>query len=231
MSSLTHAQICRTQAFHRKSLIYWRGISRSTFTKWRGWTSDCSLVLRNSSARQEIGGFNALLLPNIITLFGLFRAHTSQQLICRIAFGNIPTLERARICRNLPSRRFTRKDRSQVHNEYLLEYAFAAHALAEKSEDYAFVHKIADGLDFYKIILNQGKAEGRSGLFSINYVYDHKSGDYSGIKIELLPKGWNILSHPKMSNLIMLDVNDRGIVVVFDVNNPMNIFVIFLPNQ
>lgn len=108
--------------------------------------------------------------------------------------------------------------------EYLLEYAFAMHALAEKSRDYAFVHKIEAGLDFYKMIFNQRG----DGLFAINYVYDHKSGDYAGTKIELLPKGWNLLSNPKMPNLIMLDVNDGGIVVVFDVNNPMNAFVMFL---
>lgn len=110
--------------------------------------------------------------------------------------------------------------------EYLLEYAFATHALAEKSQNWAFVHKLDSGLDFYKIILKH-----ETELFSINYVYDHETGNYAGIKIELLPKGWNLLSHPKMPNLIMLDVNDGGIVVAFDVNNPMNTFVTFLSDQ
>ncbi len=111
--------------------------------------------------------------------------------------------------------------------EYLLEYTFAMHALAEKSHEYAFVHKIEAGLDFYKLIFNKHEA----GLFSINYVYDHQSGDYVGTKIELLPKGWNLRSHPKMPNLIMLDVNDGGIAVVFDMNNPMNAFVTFLSGK
>ena len=109
--------------------------------------------------------------------------------------------------------------------EKLLEFAFATHA--GTSQKFAYVHKIEAGLDFYKLIFNKDK----EGLFSINYVYDHQSGDYVGIKIELLPKGWSIIMLPNASNLILLDVNHDDIAVAFDMNNPMNAYVTVLSDQ
>lgn len=112
--------------------------------------------------------------------------------------------------------------------EYLLEYAFAMHATADKSEDFAFVHKTESDLYFYKVILNKGKnpkpvkGGDEAGLFVINYIYDHKTGEFLGTKVELLPKGWYLHSNPAMPNTLLLDVMADKIFIVFDLLNPMN---------
>jgi len=90
------------------------------------------------------------------------------------------------------------KNDKKSQYQYLLEFAFAMHATTDKSNKFGFVHKFVDNLDFYKIILNKvidpkSKTEvDDAGLFSINYIYNHKTGEYVGAKIELLPKGWYI---------------------------------------
>lgn len=125
------------------------------------------------------------------------------------------------------------KDKQDLKSryQYLLEFAFAMHATTGKSNPYGFVHKTDNGLDFYKIILNKAKNTAsktgvdEAGLFAINYIYDHKTGDFVGVKIELLPKGWNIHAAPALSNALLLDVNDTKIFIMFDVTNPMNAFV------
>ncbi len=115
--------------------------------------------------------------------------------------------------------------------QYLLEYAFAMHATTDKSNEFAFVHKIESGLDFYKIILNKGKdpksvvGGDEAGFFVINYIYDHKTGEFIGTKIELLPKGWYIHSNPILPHALLLDVMDNKMFIVFDLSNPMNICV------
>lgn len=112
--------------------------------------------------------------------------------------------------------------------EYLLEYAFAMHATADKSEEFAFVHKTESDLDFYKVILSKGKnpkpvkGGDEAGLFVINYIYDHKTGEFLGMKVELLPKGWYLHSNPAMPNTLLLDVMADKIFIVFDLLNPMN---------
>jgi len=120
------------------------------------------------------------------------------------------------------------KEDAKSKYEYLLEYAFAMYATADKSEEFAFVHKTESDLDFYKIILNKGKnpkpvkGGDESGLFVINYIYDHKTGEFLGTKVELLPKGWYLHSNPAMPNVLLLDVVADKIFIVFDLLNPMN---------
>lgn len=115
--------------------------------------------------------------------------------------------------------------------QYLLEYAFAMHATTDKSKEFGFVHKIENDLDFYKIILNKGKnpkpkvGSDEAGLFVINYIYDHKTGEFVGTKVELLPKGWYIHSNPILPNALLLDVMDDKIFIIFDLSNPMNTLV------
>lgn len=123
------------------------------------------------------------------------------------------------------------KDDIKSKYQYLLEYAFAMHATTDKSNEFGFVHKTENDLDFYKIILNKDKnpksktGVDDAGLFAINYVYDHKSGEFVGAKIELLPKGWYIHTNPKLPNALLLDVNDNNIFIIFDMVNPMNTYV------
>ena len=119
--------------------------------------------------------------------------------------------------------------------QFLLEFAFAMHARTGQSNPYGFVRKTENGLDFYKIILNKGENTAsktgvdETGLFAINYIYDQKTGDFGGVKIELLPKGWNILANPALPNALLLDVSDSSIVIMFDVTNPMNAVVSSFP--
>jgi hypothetical protein len=125
------------------------------------------------------------------------------------------------------------KDKQDRKSRYqlLLEFAFAMHATTGQSNRYGFVRKTDNGLDFYKIILNKGTnpvsktVVDEAGLFAINYIYDQKTGDFGGVKIELLPKGWNVLINPALPNALLLDVSDSNIVIVFDVTNPMNVVV------
>ena len=125
------------------------------------------------------------------------------------------------------------KDKQDRKSRYqsLLEFAFAMHATAGQSNPYGFVRKTDNGLDFYKIILNKTKNSAsktgvdEAGLFAINYIYDHKTGDFVGVKIELLPKGWNIHATPGLPNSLLLDVSDSNILIIFDVTNPMNAVV------
>ncbi|OGW85060.1 MAG: hypothetical protein A3C35_01890 [Omnitrophica bacterium RIFCSPHIGHO2_02_FULL_46_11] len=123
------------------------------------------------------------------------------------------------------------KDDAKSKYQYLLEYAFAMHATADKSKEFAFVHKTENDLDFYKIILNKGKnpkpviGGDEAGLFVINYIYDHKTGEFIGTKIELLPRGWYIHSNPAMPNTLLLDVMTDKIFIVFDLLNPMDSYI------
>lgn len=123
------------------------------------------------------------------------------------------------------------KEDTKSKYQYLLEYAFAMHATTDKSNELAFVHKTENDLDFYKIILNKGKnpkpvkGGDETGLFVINYIYDHKTGEFIGTKIELLPKGWYIHSNPALPNALLLDVMTDQIFIVFDLFNPMNSYV------
>ncbi len=124
----------------------------------------------------------------------------------------------------------TKQDRKSRY-QFLLEFAFAMHATAGQSNPYGFVRKTDNGLDFYKIILNKTKNPAsktgvdEAGLFAINYIYDHQTGDFGGVKIELLPKGWNIFANPAVPNALLLDVSDSKIFITFDVTNPMNAVV------
>lgn len=123
------------------------------------------------------------------------------------------------------------KEDAKSKYQYLLEYAFAMHATTEKSNEFAFVHKTENNLDFYKIILNKGKnpkpviGGDEAGLFVINYIYDHKTGEFIGTKIELLPRGWYIHSNPALPNSLLLDVMTDQIFIVFDLLNPVNSYV------
>ncbi|MFH1093688.1 MAG: hypothetical protein V1739_06005 [Candidatus Omnitrophota bacterium] len=123
------------------------------------------------------------------------------------------------------------KEDTKSKYQYLLEYAFAMHATADKSNEFAFVHKTENNLDFYKIILNKGKnpkpvtGGDETGIFVINYIYDHKTGEFIGTKIELLPKGWYVHSNPALPNALLLDVMTDQIFIVFDLLNPMNSYV------
>lgn len=121
-----------------------------------------------------------------------------------------------------------RENNARSKYQYLLEYAFAMHATTDKSKEFDFVHKIESGLDFYKIILCKDKnpksirGSNEAELFVINYIYDHKTGEFIGTKVELLPKGWYIHSNRISPNALLLDVVDDKIFIVFDLSNPMN---------
>lgn len=122
------------------------------------------------------------------------------------------------------------KDKQDLKSryQYLLEFAFAMHATTGKSSPYGFVHKTENGLDFYKIVLNKSKNAAsktgvdEAGLFAINYIYDHRTGEFAGVKVELLPKGWFIHATPALSNALLVDVNEAKVFILFDVTNPMN---------
>ena len=102
--------------------------------------------------------------------------------------------------------------------QYLLESAFAAHATTDKSKTSDIVHVTESGYDLYKIILNKGgnpkssSGEDEADLFIINYIYDHKTGEFMGINIEQLPQGWFIHATPKLPDTIALNVNDTNIL-------------------
>ena len=110
--------------------------------------------------------------------------------------------------------------------QYLLESAFAAHATTDKSKTSDIVHVTESGYDLYKIILNKGgnpkssSGEDEADLFIINYIYDHKTGEFMGINIEQLPQGWFIHATPKLPDTIALNVNDTNILIIFDMKYP-----------
>jgi hypothetical protein len=110
----------------------------------------------------------------------------------------------------------TKKYNKSLWLETAIEYAFALHSSNKNN-----VHKIDSGLDFYKIIL---KAD-NSQLFCFNYIYDHKSGALIGVKIELLPKGWQIIVSPAYPNKIIVDIPKNDNKVFFDTNNPFDIYI------
>ena len=110
--------------------------------------------------------------------------------------------------------------------QYLLESAFAAHATTDKSKISDFVQVTENGYDFYRIILNKcdtpESSEDEADLFVINYIYDHKTGEFMGINIEQLPQGWFIHVAPKLPDTIALNVNDNNILIIFDMKYPEN---------
>ena len=57
-------------------------------------------------------------------------------------------------------------------------------------------------------------------LFVINYVYDSKSGEFVGTKIEMLPKKWYLIQNSLTPGILILDLNDDGYVVLFNLNDP-----------
>ena len=120
------------------------------------------------------------------------------------------------------------KDDIRSKYQYLLESAFAAHATIDKSRTSNFVHVTENGYDLYKIILNKGgnpkstSGEDEVGFFIINYIYDHKTGEFMGINIEQLPQGWFIHATPKLPDTIALNVNDNNILIIFDMKYPEN---------
>ena len=119
-----------------------------------------------------------------------------------------------------------KKDDIRSKYQYLLESAFAAHATTDKSKISDFVHVTENGYDIYKIILNKGgnskssSGEDEAGLFIINYIYDHKTGEFMGVNIEQLPQGWFIHATPKLPDTIALNVNDNNILIIFDMKYP-----------
>ena len=118
------------------------------------------------------------------------------------------------------------KDDIRSKYQYLLESAFAAHATIDKSKISDFVHVTENGYDIYKIILNKGdnskssSGEDEAGLFIINYIYDHRTGEFMGVNIEQLPQGWFIHATPKLPDTIALNVNDNNILIIFDMKYP-----------
>jgi hypothetical protein len=99
--------------------------------------------------------------------------------------------------------------------EQMLLSAYAAHV---DNKDYENVHKLINGVDFYKVILNKGNDES----FCISYGYNNETSTLVAIKIELLPKGWNLRINPLKPGLIILDLNDEGYAISFDVANPFS---------
>jgi len=118
------------------------------------------------------------------------------------------------------------KDDIRSKYQYLLESAFAAHATSDKPKISDFVHVTENGYDIYKIILNKGgnpassSGEDEAGLFIINYIYDHKTGEFMGVNIEQLPQGWFLHATPKLPDTIALNVNDNNILIIFDMKYP-----------
>ena len=118
------------------------------------------------------------------------------------------------------------KDDIRPKYQYLLESAFAAHATSDKPKISDFVHVTENGYDIYKIILNKGgnskssSGEDEAGLFIINYIYDHRTGEFMGVNIEQLPQGWFIHATPKLPDTIALNVNDNNILIIFDMKYP-----------
>lgn len=102
--------------------------------------------------------------------------------------------------------------------EYLLEFAYSMQ-VDKVNRD--LVHKKEAGIDFYKIMFRSSKKEAeKDPLFVINYVYDSKSGEFVGTKIEMLPKKWYLIQNSLTPGILILDLNDDGYVVLFNLNDP-----------
>lgn len=102
--------------------------------------------------------------------------------------------------------------------EYLLEFAYSMQ-VDKTNKD--LVHKKEAGIDFYKIMFKSPKKEAEiNPLFVINYMYDSKSGDFIGTKVEMLPKKWYLIQDASAPGILTLDLNDGGYVVLFNLNDP-----------
>lgn len=110
--------------------------------------------------------------------------------------------------------------------EYLLEFSYS---MQIDKENRSLVHKTEAGIDFYKIMFKSPfKDGGSSQLFVINYMYEVKSGDFIGTKVEMLPKKWYLIQDVSTPGILTLDLNDDGYVMLFNLSDPFKTTVVKL---